>query len=202
MLFDTFEFSIFLPIVFILYWIIPNKNISLQNCFLIVTSYIFYGWWNWQLVPLIAISTLIDYAVGLLLLSNSNAIERRILVSISVFSNLGLLAFFKYHNFFIDSFVDSFSLFGSNLEMNSLEIILPVGISFYTFQTMSYTLDVFKKKLNPTKNLSSFAAFVCFFPQLVAGPIERATHFLPQFQNKRIFNYDSAADGLRQILWG
>jgi len=202
MLFNSIDFAVFLPIVFLLYWFAVAKNLKLQNLLIVVASYIFYGWWDWRFLSLILFSTLIDYTVGLRLLKEEKLSKRKFLLWISIGANLGFLGFFKYYNFFLDNFITAFSVFGTEINANSLNIILPVGISFYTFQTLSYTIDVYKKKLAPTRNFIAFAAFVSFFPQLVAGPIERATHLLPQFYKRRIFEYDKAVDGLRQILWG
>jgi D-alanyl-lipoteichoic acid acyltransferase DltB (MBOAT superfamily) len=202
MLFNSIDFAIFLPIVFILYWFGTNKNLRLQNFLIVAASYLFYGWWDWRFLSLILFSTFVDYSVGLGLLKQENPTKRKILLWISILVNLGFLGFFKYYNFFLDNFKTAFLFFGIGLNANSLNIILPVGISFYTFQTLSYSIDVYKRKLEPTKDFIAFAAFVSFFPQLVAGPIERATHLLPQFYNKRTFDYSKAVDGLRQILWG
>jgi D-alanyl-lipoteichoic acid acyltransferase DltB (MBOAT superfamily) len=202
MLFNSIDFAIFLPIVFLLYWFVTNKNLKLQNFLIIISSYLFYGWWDWKFLTLIIFSTLIDYSVGLLLSKEDNKTKRKILLWSSITVNLGFLGFFKYYNFFIENFITAFSFFGSEIKGNSLDIILPVGISFYTFQTLSYTIDVYKKKLEPTKDFIAFSAFVSFFPQLVAGPIERASNLLPQFYKKRKFDFDKAADGMRQILWG
>lgn len=202
MLFNSIDFGIFLPIVFILYWLVANKNLKLQNLLIVVASYIFYGWWDWRFLSLIFFSSLVDYFIGLGLLKQENQTKRKILLWTSILVNLGFLGFFKYYNFFLDNFVTAFSFFGTEIKASSMNIILPVGISFYTFQTMSYSIDVYRRKLEPTKDLIAFSAFVSFFPQLVAGPIERATHLLPQFYTKRIFDYTKAVDGMRQILWG
>lgn len=202
MLFNSIDFAIFLPIIFVLYWFGINKNIKLQNLLLVVASYIFYGWWDWRFLSLILFSSLIDYTVGVKLLNENNVLKRKLLLWLSIIVNLGFLGFFKYYNFFLDNFVSAFSFFGRDINTNSLNIILPVGISFYTFQTLSYTIDVYKKKLEPTHDFIAFMAFVSFFPQLVAGPIERATNLLPQFSKKRNFELDKAVDGLKQILWG
>jgi D-alanyl-lipoteichoic acid acyltransferase DltB (MBOAT superfamily) len=202
MLFNSLDFAIYLPVVFGIYWFVVNRNLKLQNSFILLASYVFYGWWDWRFLTLILFSTIVDYLVGIQLGKEKKPLKRKLLLWTSLTSNLGLLGFFKYYNFFVDSFVDAFSLFGYSIASNSLNIILPVGISFYTFQTLSYTIDIYKKKLEPTPSFISFAAFVSFFPQLVAGPIERASHLLPQFFNKRVFNYNQATDGLRQILWG
>ena len=202
MLFNSIDFAIFLPIVFLLYWFVTNKNLRLQNFLIVVASYVFYGWWDWRFLSLIIFSTMVDYAIGKSLSKEENNKKRKILLWISIIVNLGFLGFFKYYNFFLENFVTVFTFFGQPINPQGLHIILPVGISFYTFQTLSYTIDVYKRKLEPTKDLIAFSAFVSFFPQLVAGPIERATNLLPQFYKKREFNYEKAVDGMRQILWG
>jgi D-alanyl-lipoteichoic acid acyltransferase DltB (MBOAT superfamily) len=202
MLFNSLDFAVFLPIVFVLYWFVFKNNLKLQNFLIVVASYIFYGWWDWRFLGLIIFSTLVDYSIGYLLKTEKKEVRRKLYLWISIIINLGFLGFFKYYNFFIESFIEAFSFFGKQNQPNTLNIILPVGISFYTFQTLSYTIDVYRKKLEPTNNFIAFSAFVSFFPQLVAGPIERATNLLPQFYNKRIFDYSAAVLGLRQILWG
>ena len=202
MFFNSIDFAIFLPIVFLLYWFVVHKNLKYQNLLIVVASYVFYGWWDWRFLSLILFSTIVDYSVGLGLSKQEDKKKRQVLLWISILVNLGFLGFFKYYNFFLDNFVTAFSFFGNYINPQGLNIILPVGISFYTFQTLSYTIDVYKKKLEPTKDFIAFSAFVSFFPQLVAGPIERATHLLPQFYKKRKFKYSKAVDGLRQILWG
>ena len=202
MLFTSLDFAIFLPIVFLLYWFVVQRNLKLQNALIVVASYVFYGWWDWRFLSLIIFSTVVDYLIGHRLKTEDKQSKRKVLLWTSIFVNLGFLGFFKYYNFFLENFVDAFSLFGMQINANSLNIILPVGISFYTFQTLSYTIDVYRKKLEPTKDFMAFSAFVCFFPQLVAGPIERATNLLPQFYKKRTFEYNKAVDGMRQILWG
>ena len=202
MLFNSLDFAVFIPIVFLLYWFVTQKNLRLQNTLIVVSSYVFYGWWDWRFLSLIFLSTLLDFFLGKLLKVEESLFKRKVLLGSSILVNLGFLGFFKYYNFFLTNFIDAFSLFGMQINANSLNIILPVGISFYTFQTLSYTIDVYKKKLEPTEDFLAFSAFVCFFPQLVAGPIERATNLLPQFYKKRIFKYDKAVDGLRQIVWG
>ena len=202
MLFNSIDFAIFLPIVFILYWFVTNKNLKLQNFLIVLASYLFYGWWDWRFLSLIVFSTVVDYSIGQKLQNEENKVKRKALLWTSILVNLGFLGFFKYYNFFLDNFITAFSFFGQEIKANSLNIILPVGISFYTFQTLSYTIDVYKRKLEPAKDFISFSAFVSFFPQLVAGPIERATNLLPQFYKKRTFEYVQAVDGMRQILWG
>ena len=202
MIFNSLDFAIFLPIVFILYWFVTQKNLKLQNALIVVSSYVFYGWWDWRFLSLILFSTVVDYLIGRRLRTEDKQFKRKVLLWTSILVNFGFLGFFKYYNFFLENFVDAFSLFGMQINANSLNIILPVGISFYTFQTLSYTIDVYRKKLEPTQDFIAFSAFVCFFPQLVAGPIERATNLLPQFYKKRTFKYHNAVDGMRQILWG
>ena len=202
MLFNSIDFAIFLPIVFILYWFVLNRNLKAQNLLLLVASYVFYGWWDWRFLSLIAFSTLVDYSLGVLLGKEEKEHKRKIYLWTSIIVNLGFLGFFKYYNFFVESFVEAFTFFGQDIKVGSLAIILPVGISFYTFQTLSYTIDVYKRNLEPTKKFIAFAAFVSFFPQLVAGPIERASNLLPQILKKRSFNSCEAKDGLRLMLWG
>ena len=202
MLFNSIEFTIFLPVIFVLYWFVTNKNLKLQNLLLLSASYFFYAWWDWRFLSLIIFSSTIDYIVGLKLLESTDERKRKILLLTSIFVNIGFLGFFKYFNFFSESFVQAFTLLGQPFEASRLNIILPVGISFYTFQTLSYTIDVYRRKIEPTKDIIAFFSFVSFFPQLVAGPIERATNLLPQFYKKRNFDYLKAVDGLKQILWG
>jgi alginate O-acetyltransferase complex protein AlgI len=202
MLFNSLEFAIFLPIVFFLFWALSKKGITAQNGLLLGASYFFYGWWDWRFLSLILISSFVDYIVGLRMASTSDDKRRKMLLWISLGVNLGFLGFFKYFNFFMDSFSEAFTFFGSTVPANRLNIILPVGISFYTFQTLSYTIDIYYKRLEPTKNLLAFMTFVSFFPQLVAGPIERATHLLPQFFRERKFSYENVSQGLKMMLWG
>ena len=202
MLFNSLDFAIFLPIVFVLYWFVTDKRLQWQNLLIVVVSYVFYGWWDWRFLSLLFFSSSVDYWVGLVLEREQSPSKRKLYLWASLGTNLALLMFFKYYNFFVDNFVIAFTFFGINISARSLNIILPVGLSFYTFQSMSYGIDVYRRKLKPTKDFVTFLAFVSFFPQLVAGPIERATHLLPQFYIKRNFDYDKAVDGLRQALWG
>lgn len=202
MLFNSLEFSIFLPIVFILYWAIGPKNIRVQNLLILISSYVFYGWWSAEFLILIALSSATDYLIGRGLAHYSSSKIRKLLVVLSLSINIGVLVYFKYSDFFINSFIDSFRFFGYELQPHSLNIILPVGISFYTFQTLSYTLDVYRGVIQPTKNALSFFSYVSFFPQLVAGPIERAKSLLPQFEKQRSFNFVKGRSAARQILWG
>ena len=202
MYFNSLDFALFLPIVFAIYWIIPSQKIQLQNLILLIASYIFYAFWDWRFLSLLIFSTLSDYFIGLYLSRETKRRNRKILLVLSISINIGLLGFFKYFNFFIENFNTAFSFLGYQFNSFSLSIILPVGISFYTFQTLSYSIDIYRKNIRPTRSIISFAAFVSFFPQLVAGPIERAKNLLPQFFRKRNFNYNEGINGLKQILWG
>lgn len=217
MLFNSCEYAIFLPIVFLLYWFVFDyalrnckHQLCLQNLFIVVVSYIFYGWWNWRFLILIALTSFLSWASGLLIEKesinedscsiggHSCLTKRKIYLTLNITINLLILGIFKYFNFFVDSFCDLFGLTNSI----TIKVILPVGISFYTFQALSYSIDVYRKKIAATKDIVAFFAYVSFFPQLVAGPIERATNLLPQFERKRTFDYGEAADGMRRILWG
>ena len=202
MLLNSIDFLIFLPIVFLLYWFIFQKNLTLQNLFILAISYLFYGWWDWRFLLLILFSSGINYLTGIKLAANENQKNRKLILIISCIISLGLLGVFKYFNFFIDNFISAFTSIGIHLQVRTLNIILPVGISFYTFKALSYSIDVYKRKLEPTKNIIAFFSFVGFFPQLLAGPIDRATNLLPQFYIQRTFKYEKAVDGLRQMLWG
>ena len=203
MLFNSLEYLIFLPTVFILYWFVFKKDLKNQNLLILISSYFFYGWWDWRFLSLIFFSTVVDYFVGLKIYDSQDNKVKKTYLWISILFNLGLLGFFKYFNFFIESWIDLLGSFGyEQKSVWTLNVILPVGISFYTFQTMSYSLDIYFKKLKPTRDFISFASFVSFFPQLVAGPIVRASHLLPQLLSKRVFKYDQGVQGLRLILWG
>ena len=203
MLFNSIEYILFLPTVFALYWFVFKDHIKLQNLLILISSYVFYGWWDWRFLSLIFLSTVVDYVVGLKIHNGQNIKVRKSFLWISIVFNLGLLGFFKYYNFFVDSWIELIGSLGYEMKsVWTLNVILPVGISFYTFQSMSYSLDIFYKKLKPTKDFISFATFVSFFPQLVAGPIERASNLLPQILKKRQFNYEQGVQGLRLILWG
>ncbi|MAY36481.1 MAG: membrane-bound O-acyltransferase family protein [Spongiibacteraceae bacterium] len=202
MLFNSLEFALFLPLVFALYWLIPRHYISSQNLLILCASYGFYAWWDWRFLGLILLSSTADYAVGLALSRSEKPAPRRCWLALSLIVNLGLLGFFKYYNFFVDSLVTAFHGIGVELSPASLSIVLPVGISFYTFQTLSYTLDVYHRKLKPERNAIAFFAYVSFFPQLVAGPIERARHLLPQFKRARQFTYEQGREGLQLIAQG
>ena len=192
MLFNSFAFALFLPIIFCFYWIIPSTRIRAQNVLILIASYVFYGMWDWRFLSLIFISSFVDYVIGLKLHRSDKPFSRKTFFIISLIANFWLLGFFKYFNFFIDSFIRMLDIFGIKGEFYTLNIILPVGISFYTFQTLSYTIDVYRKRIEPTRDPLAFFAFVSFFPQLVAGPIERAESLLPQFTKPRVFNMDYA----------
>jgi D-alanyl-lipoteichoic acid acyltransferase DltB (MBOAT superfamily) len=242
LLFNSFEFLLFLPVVFLLYWFVFQKNLKAQNAFLLMASYVFYGWWDWRFLSLIFISSLVDYWCGVKMSTvdsrQTNAdlsmqsdvgmeailskgspkfdlttkqpwtvdrgplTHKKFFLTLSLAFNLGLLGFFKYFNFFIESAADLISAIGFQPHLSTLNLILPVGISFYTFQTMSYTIDVYRGKLEATKDPIAFFSYVAFFPQLVAGPIERASNLLPQFFKKREFDYQQGSDGMKLILWG
>lgn len=202
MLFNSLDFAVFLPLVFLLYWASRGLHRHAGNVILLVASYVFYGWWDPRFLALIAFSTLVDFFLARSLESSSDQHGRKLFLWTSLAINLGLLGYFKYANFFLEQLDGAFTLLGHPIHAERLDIILPVGISFYTFQTLSYTLDVYHKRLKATRDPIAFAAYVSFFPQLVAGPIERATNLLPQFTSPRTFSYPVAVDGLRQILWG
>lgn len=201
MLFNSLPFAVFLPIVFAVYWALHNSLRS-QNIMLLTASYIFYGWWDARFLSLIVASTVVDYLLGQYLAAATNALKRKLLLTASMIFNLGLLGVFKYYNFFMENFMEIANSVGLHTNPVLLKIALPVGISFYTFQTMSYTIDIYRKQLEPTKDFIAFAAFVGYFPQLVAGPIERASNLLPQMSKRRYFDYQKAVDGMRQALWG
>lgn len=202
MLFNSFEFLIFLPVVFLLHWFVTRKNVLLQNSLLLIASYVFYAWWDWRFLFLIVLSSVTDYLVGLALSGARTNNNRKTILAVSLTVNLGLLGFFKYYNFFVQELIDGLSVLNIHANFSGLEIILPVGISFYTFQTMAYSIDVYRKNVEPERNLVQYLTFVSFFPQLVAGPIERSKNLLPQFKKVRSFSPELANAGLRQMLWG
>ena len=202
MLFNSLSFALFLPVTFLVYWAVGKHNRKQQNFVLLVASYIFYGMWDWRFLSLIFASSIVDYYVGIQLPNAQTKVRKNLLLALSVVWNLGVLFIFKYYNFFIEGFTELFSLNTEDYVFSSLRVILPVGLSFYTFQTLSYSIDVYRGRFKPTKNLLNFLCFVSFFPQLVAGPIERARNLLPQFEKERNFDFENAKDGLRQILWG
>ena len=198
----------FLPIVFLLYWLVFQRKLKAQNFFIVVASYIFYAWWDWRFLFLLAFISSCSWICGMLMQQVDNKkitnryISRKFLNVSNIVLNLGVLSIFKYYNFFVESFISAFTSIGIHLQIHTLYIILPVGISFYTFHALSYSIDVYKRKIEATKDIIAFFAFISFFPLLIAGPIERATNLLQQLYVKRTFNYGKAVDGIRQILWG
>lgn len=202
MLFNSLDFAIFLPIVFILYWFVTEKSLKLQNTLLLCSSYFFYACWDWRFLFLLIFSTALDYCTGIKIHDSKKKSEKNFWFTLSIFSNLFFLCAFKYYNFFAESFADAISIFGLKANPWTLKIILPIGISFYTFHGLSYIIDIYKDRIKAEKNLIDYSVFVSFFPLLVAGPIERATHLLPQIKNNRVFDYTEAVNGLKQILWG
>jgi len=203
MLFDSIAFLIFLPAVFFFYWFLFQKHLRLQNCFILFVSYLFYGWWDWRYLVLLIFCSAVNYFTGKRLArAGGTTGGRRFVLVASSIVNIGLLCVFKYFNFFVDNFISAFGALGIHLAPRTLNVILPIGISFYTLKAMGYTIDVYKRKLEPTRDMVAFFSFVAFFPQLMAGPIDRAANLLPQFTTRRTFEYDKAVDGMRQILWG
>ena len=202
MLFNSPAFLVFLPVVFGLYWFIVQRRLNAQNLLLLAASYTFYGWWDWRFLGLIALSTAVDFFIGIRMEQAEDRTQRKRWLSASLAVNLGILGYFKYANFFIENWVAAWDSLGVTMHASTLQIILPVGISFYTFQTLSYSIDIYRGNLKATRDPIAFAAFVSFFPQLVAGPIERATNLLPQITSPRTFTYEQGRDGMRLILWG
>ena len=202
MLFNTLHFAIFLPIVFIFYWLLSKRNLVYQNGLLLVSSYFFYACWDWRFLFLLVFSTLLDYYTGIKMSDATNEKSKKFWFWLSISVNIGFLGVFKYYNFFAESFATAISQVGLQVNPWTLKVILPVGISFYTFHGLSYVIDIYKDRIKAEKNFIDYSVFVSFFPLLVAGPIERATHLLPQIQKKRVFDYSRAIDGLKQILWG
>jgi len=202
MLFNSFEFAVFLPIVFLIYWLCFKNDFRKQNLFLLLASYFFYGWWDWRLLFLLIFLSLFNYFVGIKIDASITPNHRKSWLITGLVINLGVLWVFKYFNFFIEGFVDLVSLFGYDLKGTAINVILPLGISFYTFLSLSYLLDIHKKSLTADKNIIDVLLSLSFFPIILAGPIQRPATLLPQIKASRIFNYNQAVDGLRQILWG
>lgn len=202
MLFNSLSFAFFLPVVFLLYWFAAKENLRLQNVLLLVSSYFFYACWDWRFMFLLIFSTFLDYFTGIKIHEAADKRGKLFWLWLSIGVNLGFLGVFKYYNFFAASLADGLSLLGYRADLGALQVILPVGISFYTFHGLSYVIDIYNARIRPERNFTDYAVFVSFFPLLVAGPIERATHLLPQILKKRKFSYPQAVDGLRQILWG
>ncbi len=202
MLFNSLSFAVFLPVVFVLYWFCTRGIVRVQNILLLAASYFFYACWDYRFLFLLIFSTFLDYFTGLKMAGASTRNGRKFWFWLSVLINVGFLAVFKYYNFFANSFAGFLSSFGLKLDVWTIKVILPVGISFYTFHGLSYVIDIYRERIKPEKSFVDYAVFVSFFPLLVAGPIERATHLLPQIKRKRVFDYEQAANGLMQILWG
>jgi alginate O-acetyltransferase complex protein AlgI len=202
MIFNSLSFAIFLPIVFVLYWYVAKSKLRTQNMLLLAASYFFYASWDWRFMFILIGSTFLDYFTGIKIHEASQSKNKKFWLWLSVSINLGVLGVFKYYDFFIESFAAAFGGLGFNPNISTLNLILPVGISFYTFHGLSYVIDLYRDKIKPERNFINYSLFVSFFPLLVAGPIERATHLLPQIQKPRTFDYARAVDGMRQILWG
>ena len=202
MLFNSIVFALFLPMVFALYWSPLRRSLRAQNLVLIAAGFLFYGWWDWRFLLLLIATSMTDYLVALRMRRTEDQRGRKLLLSISLIGNLGTLGVFKYYDFFARSFAEAFGHFGITFTPVLLDVVLPVGISFYTFQALSYTIDVYRRRIDAVDDLPAFMAFISFFPQLCAGPIERASHMLPQFMRPRAFDGSLAADGMRQMLWG
>ncbi|GHV65479.1 O-acyltransferase [Bacteroidia bacterium] len=201
MSFVSLDFALFMPLVFAIYWLL-NKNVRVQNIFLLAVSYFFYGWWSWKYLSIVLFCSIVNYVAGLLMMKEDRHLARKAILIVCCVLSLGVLGIFKYYDFFVTSFVEAFSFFGVPLRAATLNLILPIGISFYTFHTLSYTIEVYRRKLEPTRDVVSFFLFVNIFPLAMAGPIERATNLLPQIYKRRTFDYALAVDGSRQILWG
>jgi alginate O-acetyltransferase complex protein AlgI len=202
MFFNSINFVIFLSIVFVLYWFVVNRNLKSQNILLLISSYFFYASWDWRFLFLLFFSTLLDFFAGIKISETKNQRSKKFWFWLSISANLGFLFFFKYYNFFIASFAEAISNFGLSVNPRTLQIILPFGISFYTFHGLSYVFDIYRDRIKVERNFINYSVFVSFFPLLVAGPIERAPHLLPQIKKGRVFDYAKAVDGLKQILWG
>jgi len=202
MLFNSINFAFFLPIVFVFYWFVTNKSLKLQNILLLAASYFFYACWDWRFLFLLIFSTFLDYFTGVKMAESKKPSLKKFWFWLSISINLGFLGIFKYYDFFATSLAETLSDFGFQANFWTLKILLPVGISFYTFHGLSYVIDIYKNRIVPEKDIVSYSLFVSYFPLLVAGPIERATHLLPQVKKKRVFNYNQAIDGIYQIIWG
>ncbi|MEW5676294.1 MBOAT family O-acyltransferase [Flavobacterium enshiense] len=202
MLFNSIQYLFFLPLIFALYWLVNKKSLKLQNILLLAASYYFYACWDWRFLFLLMFSTGLDYYTGLKMHDAQSAKLKKFWFWLSIGINVGFLGVFKYYNFFVESFADLLSVFGFQANFWTLQVILPVGISFYTFHGLSYVIDIYKNRIEPERNIVDYSLFVSYFPLLVAGPIERATHLLPQIKKQRQFNYSQAIQGVKQIVWG
>lgn len=202
MLFNSIPFAVFFVVFFALYWVVFKQSLKLQNLLLLAGSYFFYAWWDWRFLSLLAGSSILNYYLGIFIAKSTNERDRRLLLITGLLQGIGGLLFFKYYNFFITSFADAFSIFNIKLEVRTLQLILPLGISFYTFRTISYLLDIDKGKIKPTTDPVVFFSYVAFFPSLISGPIDRSKLLIPQLEKKRTFEYSQVTDGMRQVLWG
>lgn len=202
MTFQSLEYLIFFPIVFILYWTVFRRSKNLQNGLVVAASLVFYGWWDWRFLGLLLLTAFSTFFAGWLMGSTENQRRRKMLSVGVIVLNIGILFFFKYFNFFVQAFADAFSLFGKELNISSLQILLPVGISFYTFSALSYSIDVYQRKVKPTKDVLAYLAYVMFFPSILSGPISRAQKQLPQYFTARNFDYNISVDACKAILWG
>ncbi len=202
MLFNSITFVIFLPIVFFIYWSWICNSVRKRNIFLICAGFVFYGWWDIRFLFLLISTAMIDYYVSHGIEKAASQRKKKILLSTSLVCNLGVLFFFKYYNFFADSFIVLLGAFGLRADFFTLSVILPIGLSFYTFQALSYTIDVYRNKIKPAPNVHTYMAYISFFPQLVAGPIESAGHLMPQFGSLKKISYEQIIAGLRLMLWG
>lgn len=202
MVFNSLDFVVFITPVFLLYWLIFSKSSVYQNFFLLLVSLFFYAWADWRFLILLVASTLINFYLGLKIHRTPEDRKKNIFLYIGLIFNIGLLLYFKYFNFFYEGFFEILNVFGAESSYSTLEILLPLGISFFTFQTLGYLTDVYNEEIDPSENLLEFSVFITFFPKILSGPIERAASFIPQIQEKRNLSYDVSVDGLRQILWG
>ncbi len=204
MIFNSFAYLLFLPAVFLIYWLVC-RNRNSRNWFIVGASWFFYGWWSWKFLSLLILSTVCSFASGLLIgkmLDGQKRKKAKIFLTANIILNLGVLFLFKYFDFFTSSFTALFDAFGIHLDWVSLNLVLPIGISFYTFQALSYSIDVYRGDMAPTRDAGAFFAYISFFPQLVAGPIERATNLIPQFSRTQTFSYSDGVEGMKMILWG
>lgn len=201
MVFNSIEFFLFFTVFFLFYWFV-FKELWIQNLFILLASCVFYAWWDWRFLSLILGTSFINFILGKAIDKTNDEKKKGLLVTFGILVCLGSLLFFKYYNFFVISFTQAFSLLNIRLNPHTLNLILPLGISFYTFRSISYLLDIYNEKIKPANNLIIFSNYISFFPTLLAGPIDRAKSFIPQLEKARVFKYAEASEGLRQILWG
>lgn len=202
MTFQSLEYLIFLPVVFFLYWTVCRTNRTLQNGLIVVSSLVFYGWWDWRFLGLLFVTVISTFLTGWCLGKTDNQQKRKTLLVGAIVLNVGILFYYKYFNFFVQAFVDAFSLLGTEMSVSTLKVLLPVGISFYTFTALSYSIDVYQRKVEPTKDILSYMAYVMFFPSILSGPISRAQKQLPQYYKTRKFDYDIVVSGCKDFLMG